>query len=490
MYKRQVLLIGTHKDLVSDDELSQAQMRIGTFLKSMTLAQQVVQNIRQPPRDGWFFAVDNKSRTPVIGGASDSTIGDIREALKNATMEDTRKVRGLDGNETLYVHFKVPSSALLLLDVMRSRGKFGDSCKVPVCRFHQVVKTAEYLGLDSQPDNIDNLLRLLNDLGAIMWFPDVDKDVVILHPQWLLDAMTCMIREHKGHHQTLLDDLLQDKQAFPLFEQDDIERGFFPVELMMYIWQSSEQKYNALGAKPNQIKAFIAILEYFGLIYRVRVPRKNCNTEWRECYGVPALMETLSPDECLDIDELTNLHGGDRCTCVLDFGVSKWLPSFMFERMLCNVMASEDVAGIKMTKSEVLFHIDKTTILLRLQADRWRIEAQTVNYESCGRASQRLLKLVESAMAKVIQGFNVNSTKLYRVLLETEKGMVDLSELRESTDVVRTVDQRWLISETTKALKDKWLDKRNVLSSTEIHSQPVSPTATPKAAPQLIPTVT
>ena len=161
-----ILLIGTHKDLVSDDGLRQAQERISSFLTEMALGLKVVQNIRQTPGGDWFFAVDNKSRTLGIGDPSDSTIGDIRDALKSVTMEDKRTVKDLRGNETEYVHLAVPSAVLLLLDTLRSRGKFGDDCKVPFCRLDQMAKTAAYLGLGSQRDDIRNLLRLLAGLGA------------------------------------------------------------------------------------------------------------------------------------------------------------------------------------------------------------------------------------------------------------------------------------------------------------------------------------
>ena len=385
----------------------------------------------------------------------------------------------LHGKEVLFVNFSVPPSVLLLLDVMRTRGKFGHDCEVPVCHFDQIVKTAEHLGLDHRCEYIRNLLRLLNGLGAIMWFPNLNNDLIILNPQWLLNAMACIIREHTGHHGKLLQDLLQDKHALPLFEKADIERGFLSVELLEYIWQSSDQKYNALKATPDETKALKAILEHFGLICRVRVPHKHFSTEYRECYGVPALMETLSPDKRDDIDDLAGFYGGHKCTCRLDFGVSKWLPSFMFERLLCNVMASEDVGCIQMSKNEVVFHIDKLVILLRQRAVTWFIEAQTVTHKGCPHASQRMLTLVESAMEKVMHSFNVSGNGLYRVLVETvvetENDWVELSELRKSlrecTEQVFTSDRlRWLTRESTKALKDKWLEGENILSSSKIHS--------------------
>jgi hypothetical protein len=123
-------------------------------------------------------------------------------------------------------------------------------------------------------------------------------------------------------------------------------------------------------------------------------------------------------------------------------------------------MRTAVVRHIRIAKNAAEIYIHKTKFLLRLQADSWCIEAQTINDDICGRASQRMIKIVESAMTKVMQGFDVNSTTLYRVLVDTQKGKVDLSVLRTSTDGVCTIeeDEQWLTRDSTRALKDKWLD--------------------------------
>ena len=69
-----------------------------------------------------------------------------------------------------------------------------------VCLMKDVMEKAQELAFDR--DEVDALMRVFNDLGMLLYFPHVG-DLVILEPQWLIDSMACLIREHEGHHRKL-----------------------------------------------------------------------------------------------------------------------------------------------------------------------------------------------------------------------------------------------------------------------------------------------
>ena len=94
-----MLLIGTHKDeLVVAGKLEQAQEILSGHIRSLYIAKetQIIEQIKKPSEQEWFYAVDNKSRNILKGKiqCSDPTIGKIRSALENIVRKDDRKVQG------------------------------------------------------------------------------------------------------------------------------------------------------------------------------------------------------------------------------------------------------------------------------------------------------------------------------------------------------------------------------------------------------------
>ena len=79
--------------------------------------------------------------------------------------------------------------------------------------------------------------------------------MVVVRPQWLLELMSSIIREHAGEHSQLLHYLKQDKNALPLFKEADVKQGVFTDALLCYIWSSNKPAYNALNARPEEIEA-------------------------------------------------------------------------------------------------------------------------------------------------------------------------------------------------------------------------------------------
>ena len=325
-----------------------------------------------------------------------------------------------------------------------------------VCSFEDVQREAKLLGLDDSAGAISYLLKVFAGLGAVSWFPEIDKSLVVLNPQWLIDSMAVLIREHEGHHSELLDYLKQDKRAMKLFKEANVRQGIFPVTLLEYIWSSNKKEYKALNGQPQDIKALERILEKFGLICRVQMPGYGPNSV-QECYVVPALLTDPPSDRHPDarILDLSQFHPkAQRCACRWDFSESGFLSDYVFERLACAIVSSSSVAG----RSEVVLarrvadiRCGDAVILLRLYQKRLCIEAQTVNYDACPHASRWMLKLVQQELDKILQGFMKES---YTVFVATSKDDVELSKLRSANKMVFTTTCRSL---KAAPLKDTWL---------------------------------
>ena len=369
---------------------------------------------------------------------------------------------GLDGRSTPYLEFRMPMRALMLLEMLKSGASHAAPGEAPsnrsVCCFGDVQKAAKGLRLDSSPTAIRYLLGIFSGLGAVSWFEDVHPDLVVLCPQWLINAMACLIREHNGEHAQLLNDLKHDQDAITLFDEAHVRRGIFPVALLEYIWSSSKKMYKALRAQPEDIDALKNILVNFGLICRVRVQRDSTHSP-EECYVVPALLADpppgRNPSSC--IRELLEYYpGADKCMCCWDFSESRWLPLHIFERLVGIVMvASRDVVhvfDVVMARGVADIRAGDAVLLLRLHAERWCITAQTVNYEDCPHASAWMLKLVRVGMRRLLRMFRVKVP--HKVLIRTPKGNVEYSDLRRAHALVTTTDGHTM---RAKELKRKWL---------------------------------
>ena len=510
-----MLLIGTHKDeLVGAGKLEQAQEMLSNHIRSLYIAKktQIIEQIQKASEQEWFYAVDNKSRNILKGKiqCSDPTIGKIRSALENIVRKDDRKVQGtgrnfmcetfslhwfvrihagLNGKCIPYLEFDMPLRFLMLLDELKS-GSGGSSRSV--CLFDDVVNTAAKLEVGCSPQVIRYLLRIFSRLGIVSWFPELNEDLVVLNPQWLINSMASLIREHHGEHAQLLNELKKDDEAIRLYKEADIRNGIFPVVLLNYIWSSDKKQYKCLKGKPNEITALKGILEKFGLICRGDIWREDSHSVER-CYVVPALLPHPRKNSCLDARIRGLLEcspDAEACTCCFDFAESRWLPQFLFERLVCTIVASHGVVHVRdilIARGVADIRAGDAVLLLRLNDKKWRITAQTVNHKDCPHAARWMLQLVDSGMTQMLKGFRKHVA--HRVLISTKDGDVDVSQLRRHNTVVTTENKTIM----AKPLRTKWLgdtsecdshcyDKqRSVIdqiidATTELHMNPAAAT--------------
>ena len=402
---------------------------------------------------------------------------------------------GLDGTETLYINFPMPTRALMVLDAVKSgaydAANGGSGSLRSVHTFEDFQGAAKSVGLDSGREAIRYLLGIFDGLGAVKWFPQVDERLVVVRPQWLLELMSSIIREHAGEHSQLLHCLKQDKDAVPLFKEADLTKGVFTGALLNYIWSSNKPEYNALNARPEEIEALKRIFESFGLICRVLRQRGSSNV-FEECFIVPALLANPPPGSHPDArirDLLTDFPDAQECVCRWDFSGSKWLPQFLFERLVCTIVTScsaVHLGEVVLARGMADICAGDLVLLLCLQRESWCIEARTVNDpEGCPHASRWMLRLVQAALDKILDGLT-NSGEAYKVLLSTDKGDVELSQLRRAHKRVNTTARRAVPAPPLKAM---WLNasddcEADCCSAVAQPNVPIlSATPTPKPAP-------
>ena len=120
-----ILLIGTHKDAASDQDIALAHRLLRRHIKQLYMYKHL--NIVKPEKVGrvtpWFFAVDNTARETKDGRmvASDPAVNAIRAKLEQVVRSDERVIEGLDGKPTRYVDFRMPLQCLLLLETLKDQ---------------------------------------------------------------------------------------------------------------------------------------------------------------------------------------------------------------------------------------------------------------------------------------------------------------------------------------------------------------------------------
>ena len=91
----------------------------------------------------------------------------------------------LNGKDTKYFLYEMPMRALMLLDMLVETYSARR-----VCSLEDVKNAAAELGLANDDSFIQRLLEIFTALGAVSWFPKVDRSLVVLDPQWLLMAQS------------------------------------------------------------------------------------------------------------------------------------------------------------------------------------------------------------------------------------------------------------------------------------------------------------
>lgn len=179
-----LLLVGTRKDSVTEPQLREINATLEARLSSCPgFAGRVCPTAGADEGSLCFFAIENRrgfdgdGAIPALASAIQSTIASL-PALKD--LVPSRWIRVYDELS------KQHSKPVLSLDEVCA---IGAACNLP--------HGSHGLSLENE---IELMLRFFHGLGAVVWFPEPAlREMVVLEPQWVLDAMSCAIRDFELH---------------------------------------------------------------------------------------------------------------------------------------------------------------------------------------------------------------------------------------------------------------------------------------------------
>lgn len=154
------------------------------------LPRQLVYSMQRPNAKCPCYFVDNTLQTD--GGASIDTLREAVEAIAVAQPS---------------VSQATPVEWLAILDEFGAVVDAGTQ-RVTIERVRKLAIKCHMGGRDgvSLDDEIGAMLTYFNEVGLVMWFDEGSlRDIVILNPQWLIDAASTIIRDVTGLHPMALD---------------------------------------------------------------------------------------------------------------------------------------------------------------------------------------------------------------------------------------------------------------------------------------------
>ena len=385
----------------------------------------------------------------------------MRTKLDDIVGNDDRTMPGLDGTPTRYLDFQMPIGALHMLAYLRAEhGR--------VSSMQQVYDAAEVFSFNKA--EVKLLLDMFKQLGMVLHFPEIDgcNDFIVLDAQWLIDAMSCLIREEKLHG-SLLTELLEDDPSEEhqvwhrtptraLWNEEDVKRGWFSVGLLDFIWGHTT-KYKKLAATEIQREYLKKILTHFHLVHRV--PRDG-----DIFFVVPALVPeapTLpTPPSLKSSEQLPQMP-----VCVawqlhrvrqkygqkvgvfdfqFDFTDEDFFPNDIFESLVCAVATKiSDEFSKKKVEFEVDFYRQEVTLAfnehyIHAKKDGLTMQVYSINCGAENYSTARYsLKVFRQCADKLLKKTICYSVKLGYV----RNGHYTYSTASESDLTPREVENIW-----------------------------------------------
>ena len=297
-----VLLIGTFKDQVKN---SSSHLRISEELLQLFSALPCFKHVvRCEPL--CFFPVDNTC-------SSDPLFSTLRLSVEQAVHADSR------------VQAPIQLTWLALFDKLRDLAKVEHTVS-----FATVAAAASLLGMVDDTEVADALL-FFHDLGYIVFYNDARlRNLIILEPQWIINRITAIIRDHSTLHVMAIDKDL--KNTFPLEWSDFVNEGKVSAGLLQRLW-----------AGFGDFDMLVALLCRFGLLVPLNPPDNTI-------YLVPSLVAKKAQPSLVnagskttfafDVDALVIAQYRTRRVAMTmpDLGRS-FLPSGLFDRLLGQLIA-------------------------------------------------------------------------------------------------------------------------------------------------------
>ena len=348
------------------------------------------------------------------------------------------------------------------------------------------------ISYDLSTEQVENLMPLLAKLGAILWFPHVKgaEHLVVLNPQWVVTALTCIVREHNNNHNQLLEALKRDAHdSRPNFHPEDVAYGQFTVELLRYVWSSKQKCYGALGASDEEMDALERVLVQYGLVCEVTILRSTAaGLKPVRCFVVPSLLPEIAPAMYMDAFYRKMRQDSRRHAFSCDFSDTRFLPKHHFERLVSFVvklfrLQDDEISEYQLHMAQGVASLDSDGLSLVMQHNisTWSIVVNASVCEEFSHGAYRVLQIFTAALQML------GHTTSHKVVLHTKWGDVDLNLLQDAKlKNIPYVPTKSQLSAPTDKLVETWIEpKRGDVSKSAVvpSSAGVSPIP-PFLAPQ------
>ena len=267
-----VLLVGTHKDIVSD---AREIMAIDNEVRRTFIDKGLLTNVVRNKTQGlWFFPINNRD-------AADVTIQLLREAIDKAVRSDVNS----------YIWNEIPIQWMKMLDDLLDPSQDHDRELVSVA---DVEKRGIKHGIPAA--EIQTMLKLFHSLGVVLFWSDIPEleKMIVINPQWLIDAITKVVREFATDDDEASNDPAEqrrhlDEEYMDLMQQyhQEFKRlrtsARISGKMLKILWKDWPHHYDFL----------VYLMKHTGLLCDWKSGRGSSDDGGSVTYLVPSLLHLL-----------------------------------------------------------------------------------------------------------------------------------------------------------------------------------------------------
>ena len=285
--KPKVVLIGTHKDLASEEQIQAIQKELKETLKDMEYY-----------REGTLVFASRDE--PVV------TVNNL-----SSEGEDTQKIRSIVEEIARHPSFRISTPVPWLV--------FGHALKLlscPVLRYEECLSIAEECGIEGKEELDEALWFLHTKLGILRHFQSIPelREVVILDPQLLFDKITQLITSTFVF------------ESDPYVEETFQQKGIFPSRVI--------EDISIQCGEPLTCAKLVKLLEHLHIVAPIK-DETGCVTQ----YFMPCVLNQASPHNP------TVLHQTNPMEVLVTFKCG-YCPKGVFAALIVYLLSNEGKAGL------------------------------------------------------------------------------------------------------------------------------------------------
>ena len=317
-------LIGTHKDMVKEEDIAEFDKQIQEVIRSTKFFEKDI--VKFCSQDRLLVAIDN------MGGGAEE-VKEIRKLLEECMENQFKKLR-------------IPAVWLVFSLCLRKRG-------VKTASFKSCLKLSEKLNMSLFETKVA-LWFLHHHAGIIMYFPDIPElsDLVIIDSQVVYDSVTELILKCLK---------FRNRQAAA---ERFKETGLFSLKEL----EAATCKVSEEYLPPIKLIALLKYLHIIAYVYPSE-PHTACDNDEKDSYIMPCMLQNAGPEE-LDCFQGSTWQNGFASSLMICYNCG-FVPIGVFPAMMACLIGRNVFKflrkGIK--KNRVQFYYgtdyDKITLIAR-----------------------------------------------------------------------------------------------------------------------------